>query len=187
MGERTPCCTLSPSPSHSLEGKRKHLSLHQPPTLITSGSHWPCLVPIDSLPATTSGNPYSPAVGAAPLLQPLASFLPTGVPSDLTLLLGFHHEHISSHCPQTFMVTALPLLGVPWDFTAPTTAFQVPSRSPGPSTPSLELPRTLPDWCAEPLLSSPRSCIRAALRLVYLGTFQFEVPKPHSRASGPQK
>lgn len=31
--------------------------LQAPPTLVTSGPHWPCLVPIAPLPATVSGHP----------------------------------------------------------------------------------------------------------------------------------
>ena len=46
--------------------------LGEPPTLIPSGSHWPCLVPIVSLPATVSGhpNPRPPTCGNRPLPLP---------------------------------------------------------------------------------------------------------------------
>lgn len=54
------------------------------PTLVTSGSHWPCLVLIVSLPATISGrpNPRPPSVEQPPS-PPLQQMLHSGVPNSL--------------------------------------------------------------------------------------------------------
>lgn len=162
--------------------------LLEPQTLITSGSHRPCLVPIISLPATISGSPKPyphptptlppPSVGTAPSpLQPSASPAQWGPQQPVSLPLT-PTKNVKGHLTAPQMCPWLCLLpGVPRVLVATThILLGLAQTSKNPTIPSAWSPHLLGKvflcqalcW-AHPLAAPGRSLVRVGKRRgVYL-------------------